>query len=243
MHVCCIAIMLTHNKLHGTGACCRSGCLGVKYGVVVFVMIVGICHHHFRCGNGCAHSHRKQATLSYLNNCISCEWRSSTEHCSTLQRGHESDSKAATCMQRHSVFSHCTSHICVTCAALAVPVMTAVPLVTLIFGYFPIALNLPTVAAVTAYYTALHALMFYSRSMRELRALWLANIGTSIMFWVYAKGAFLTPFKQFVGRGLTFKTTSKGAHTFAERLVCMHADVHCVAIPQIACTKQSAALA
>ena len=61
------------------------------------------------------------------------------------------------------------------CAALAVPLMTLVPIITLLFGFFPIALNLPTVAAITAYYAALHALTFYCRSGREFRALWLAQ--------------------------------------------------------------------
>jgi hypothetical protein len=95
-------------------------------------------------------------------------------------------------------------------AALAVPAMTLVPIITLLFGYFPIALNLPTVLAITIYYTALHALTYYCKSMREFRALWLANIGTSIMFWPYAKAALFTPFKQLMGRGVTFKATSKG---------------------------------
>ena len=60
--------------------------------------------------------------------------------------------------------------------------MTLVPIITLLFGYFPIALNFPTVLAITIYYVSLHALTYYSRSLRELRALWLANIGTSILF-------------------------------------------------------------
>lgn len=89
--------------------------------------------------------------------------------------------------------------------------MTLVPIITLLFGYFPIALNLLTVVAITVYYVALHAVTFYCRSMREFRALWLANVGTSIMFWPFGKAAMLTPFKQIAGKGLTFKSTSKGA--------------------------------
>ena len=95
-------------------------------------------------------------------------------------------------------------------AALAVPAMTLVPIITLLFGYFPIALNLPTVLAITVYYIALHALTYYCKSAREFRALWLANIGTTIMFWPYAKAALQTPIKQLMGKGLTFKATSKG---------------------------------
>ena len=89
--------------------------------------------------------------------------------------------------------------------------MTLVPIITLLFGYFPIALNLMTVIAITVYYVALHSVTYYCRSMREFRALWLANVGTSIMFWPFGKAALLTPFKQIAGKGLTFKSTSKGA--------------------------------
>jgi Glycosyl hydrolase family 9 len=96
------------------------------------------------------------------------------------------------------------------CAAVAIPTMALVPIVTLLFGYFPIALNFWTVVAITVYYVALHALTFYCRSMREFRALWLANVGTSIMFWPYFKAALFTPIKQLGGKGLTFKATSKG---------------------------------
>jgi Glycosyl hydrolase family 9 len=88
--------------------------------------------------------------------------------------------------------------------------MTLVPIVTLLFGCFPITLNLPTVAAITAYYTALHCVAYYCKSARQLRALWLANVGTSIMFWPYAKAAALTPLKQLLGRGAAFKATAKG---------------------------------
>lgn len=89
--------------------------------------------------------------------------------------------------------------------------MTLVPIATLLFGYFPIALNFWTVVAITVYYIALHALTYYCRSMREFRALWLANVGTSILFWPYFKAALFTPMKQLGGKGLTFKATSKGS--------------------------------
>ena len=55
-------------------------------------------------------------------------------------------------------------------AALAVPAMTLVPIITLLFGYFPIALNLPTVLAITVYYIALHALTYYCKSRRASSA-------------------------------------------------------------------------
>jgi hypothetical protein len=88
--------------------------------------------------------------------------------------------------------------------------MTMVPILTLLFGYFPIALNQQTVMAITLYYVLLHALTYYCKSMREFRALWLANIGTTIMFWPFAKAALLTPFKQLMRKGISFKATAKG---------------------------------
>lgn len=104
--------------------------------------------------------------------------------------------------------STCISYIS---AAVAVPVMTLMPIVTLCFGYFPIALNLWTVIAITVYYLALHALTFYVKSTKEFRALWLSNVATTILFWPYLKASILTPMKQVFGRGgATFKATAKG---------------------------------
>ena len=49
-----------------------------------------------------------------------------------------------------------------TCAGLAVPVLTLVPVLTILFGWFPIALNFDTVIGITIYYAALNFLSFYS---------------------------------------------------------------------------------
>ena len=43
---------------------------------------------------------------------------------------------------------------------LSVIVLNLVPVLTILFGYFPIALNLYTVIAITAYYGALNALSY-----------------------------------------------------------------------------------
>lgn len=88
--------------------------------------------------------------------------------------------------------------------------MTMVPIVTLCFGFFPIALNFWTVVAITIYYISLHMLTFYVSSTKQLRALWLSNTATTILFWPYLKAAAMTPFKTLAGQGLTFKATAKG---------------------------------
>ena len=47
---------------------------------------------------------------------------------------------------------------------LSVIVLNLVPVLTILFGYFPIALNLWTVIGITAYYSALNALSYYCLS-------------------------------------------------------------------------------
>lgn len=78
--------------------------------------------------------------------------------------------------------------------------MTMVPIITLCFGYFPIVLNFWTVLAITIYYISLHCLTFYVSSTKQLRALWLSNTATTILFWPYLKAAMLTPFKSLMGQ-------------------------------------------
>jgi endoglucanase len=62
-----------------------------------------------------------------------------------------------------------------TCVAylstgLSVIVLNLVPVLTILFGYFPIALNLFTVIAITAYYGALNALSYACLSWGHYKA-------------------------------------------------------------------------
>jgi cellulose synthase/poly-beta-1,6-N-acetylglucosamine synthase-like glycosyltransferase len=47
---------------------------------------------------------------------------------------------------------------------LAVPVLTLVPILTILFGWFPIALNFLTVIGITVYYSSLNFLSYYCHS-------------------------------------------------------------------------------
>jgi cellulose synthase/poly-beta-1,6-N-acetylglucosamine synthase-like glycosyltransferase len=47
---------------------------------------------------------------------------------------------------------------------LAVPVLALVPILTILFGWFPIALNVLTVLGITVYYSCLNLMSFYCHS-------------------------------------------------------------------------------
>jgi endoglucanase len=63
--------------------------------------------------------------------------------------------------------STCVSYLS---AGLSVVVLNAVPLLTILFGWFPIALNFSTVVGITAYYGALNALSYYCLSWSHYKA-------------------------------------------------------------------------
>jgi cellulose synthase/poly-beta-1,6-N-acetylglucosamine synthase-like glycosyltransferase len=112
-----------------------------------------------------------------------------------------------TMFNRLAYSSSCLSYMT---SGISVPVMTAVPIVTLLVGYFPITLDFWTVSAITAYYVSMNALTYYCASASHMKALWLSNVATTIMFWAYLKAAILTPPKAVWKRGVTFKATKKG---------------------------------
>jgi endoglucanase len=114
-----------------------------------------------------------------------------------------------TLFQRVTYSSTCLSYLS---AGLATPAMALVPVVTLLFGYFPISMNVWTVIGVTAYYGSMNALTYgCATSRKHAVALWLSNVGTTILFWPYLKAAVTSPYKAFAGKGLTFKATAKGS--------------------------------
>jgi endoglucanase len=57
--------------------------------------------------------------------------------------------------------STCASYLS---TALSVPVLNLVPILTILFGWFPIALNASTVIGITLYYLSLNMLSFYCLS-------------------------------------------------------------------------------
>lgn len=66
--------------------------------------------------------------------------------------------------------STCASYIS---TALSVPVLNLVPMLTILFGWFPIALNATTVLAITLYYISLNMLSFYCHSWSHMKVCWL----------------------------------------------------------------------
>jgi endoglucanase len=69
--------------------------------------------------------------------------------------------------QRLAYSSTCASYLS---AGLSVPVLNLVPVLTILFGWFPIALNANTVIAITAYYVTLNTLSFYCLSWSHYKA-------------------------------------------------------------------------
>lgn len=114
-----------------------------------------------------------------------------------------------TLFHRITYSSTCLSYLS---AGLATPAMALVPVVTLLFGYFPISMNLWTVIGITAHYGSMNALTYgCATSRKHAVALWLSNVGTTILFWPYLKAAVTSPYKALAGKGLTFKATAKGS--------------------------------
>lgn len=62
--------------------------------------------------------------------------------------------------------STCASYLS---TALSVPVLNLVPMLTILFGWFPIALNQSTVIGITLYYISLNMLSFYCLSWSHFK--------------------------------------------------------------------------
>ena len=96
-------------------------------------------------------------------------------------------------------------------AALTTPFMTFIPIVTLLVGYFPVALNFWTVLGITVYYSAITLVTFGSASLKGLMARWLAHVSVVILFWQYLKASLLTPIRTCIGPpAAKFKPTNRG---------------------------------
>jgi len=106
----------------------------------------------------------------------------------------------------------CMSYIS---AATTVPLFSLVPIISLLFGIFPIAINFWTVLGITLYCVSTAMVVFYCRTRRHLMAMWFAQTCNSVLWFTFFKGATMTPINQFMGKKLTFKTTLKGAARLA----------------------------
>jgi hypothetical protein len=61
-------------------------------------------------------------------------------------------------------------------------IFTAVPIIHLVAGYFPVNFTIHVVITMIAYYAIRTVMLLYCDSMKQMRALWFARIATSI-FW------------------------------------------------------------
>lgn len=104
-------------------------------------------------------------------------------------------------------------------AGVYVPIFTLVPVVQLIFGYFPMTLDRWVVIGITVYYCVQTLMLYYCTSFKHMRALWLARVNTAAMWWPSLKAATLVPLKAALGRHVSFKprggTSSLSARNFA----------------------------
>ena len=59
-------------------------------------------------------------------------------------------------------------------------IFTMVPIIHLLFGYFPVTFNMYVVITMMAYYAIRTVMLLYCDSFKQMRALWFSRIATSI---------------------------------------------------------------
>jgi len=94
---------------------------------------------------------------------------------------------------------------------ITTPMFVIIPLVTIWGGVFPIVVSWWAALGLSVYMAAQFAVMNYVHRPRDLKALWFANIANSILWWTFVKACWRAMGAAF-GKGLTFKTTIKGAN-------------------------------
>jgi endoglucanase len=85
-------------------------------------------------------------------------------------------------------------------------VFTLVPIVHLIFGYFPVNFTVHVVVTMIAHYALRMVMLLYCDSLKQMRALWFARIATSINWWPDFKAAFFIPLKAAIGPNASFRS-------------------------------------
>jgi hypothetical protein len=91
------------------------------------------------------------------------------------------------------------------------PMLFIVPIISVWFGIFPIALNRWFALGITVYGSALFLVQNYHHTFRHLKVLWFANLGNTLLWTVYFKAMINTSIARCWKGTITFKTTSKGA--------------------------------
>ena len=101
---------------------------------------------------------------------------------------------------------------------ITTPMFIIIPLVTIWGGVFPIVVSWWAALGLSVYMAAQFCVMNYVHKLRDLKALWFANVANSILWWTFVKACWRAAGAAF-GKGLTFKTTIKGANALMNRAV------------------------
>lgn len=94
------------------------------------------------------------------------------------------------------------------CAGLWTLIFTLVPIVHLIFGYFPVNFTVHVVVTMMAHYLVRIVMLLYCDSLKQMRALWFSRVAVSICWWYDFKASWLIPLKAAIGPGTSFRSRS-----------------------------------
>ncbi|KAK9826822.1 hypothetical protein WJX81_004238 [Elliptochloris bilobata] len=106
---------------------------------------------------------------------------------------------------------YCTGVWSYLVGAVTTPVFIAVPLVTIWAGIFPIVVSWWAAVGLTTYFVAQYAVLNYVRQFKHVTPLWFANVANNILWWTFVKACWRAAGSMMADRGITFKTTMKGA--------------------------------
>lgn len=87
-------------------------------------------------------------------------------------------------------------------------IFTLVPIVHLIFGYFPVNFTVHVVVTMMAHYLVRIVMLLYCDSLKQMRALWFSRVAVSICWWYDFKASLLIPLKAAIGPGTSFRSRS-----------------------------------
>jgi len=125
----------------------------------------------------------------------------SSDHCPLFQTG----------LPPWQRLMYCTGVWSYVVGAITTPMFIIIPLVTIWGGVFPIVVSWWAAMGLTVYMSSQFLVMNYVHRLRDLKALWFANIANSILWWTFVKACWRAAGGVF-GRTITFKTTVKGAN-------------------------------
>lgn len=95
------------------------------------------------------------------------------------------------CILPCAVFSYLVSWsiVAIMCMVIIIIIIT---MCLFRFGWFPILINQWAAIAITSYFGATMILVYYCRSMSDIKHLWFSQVSNAILWWAYAKAAWRT---------------------------------------------------